>query len=67
MLQYFYYTKEKEGYLMNTNNEIIFTPTETITITVYRNDNYNCPIFKIENDNECSNITEIIEDTLKIY
>ena len=52
---------------MNTNKEVIFTPTETIKITVYRNDKYDCPIFKIENDNKCSNISEIIEDTLKLY
>lgn len=52
---------------MNTDDNFVFTPTETIKITVYRNDNYDCPIFKIENENKCSNVSEIIEDALKLY
>ena len=52
---------------MNVDNDMIFTPVETIKITVYKNNNCDCPIFKIENDNKCSNISEIIEDTLKLY
>lgn len=49
------------------DNEIIFNQTETIKITVYRNNQYDCPIFTVENSNKDSSLTEIIEDTLKLY
>ena len=49
------------------NNEIIFTEIETIKVTVYKTDNCHCPVFRIESNNHDSNISDIIEDTLKLY
>ena len=63
------------------NSEIKFDKIETIKVTVYKNPSSHCPIFtiesntdatnvseiKIENDNKCSNVSEIIEDTLSMY
>ena len=49
------------------SNEVVFNEVETIKITVYENSNCSCPIFKIETDNKCSNVSEIISDTLQMY
>ena len=49
------------------NNEVVFNEIETIKVTIYQNPNYHCPIFKVESNNQCTNVSEIIEDTLKLY
>ena len=49
------------------NNEVVFNEVETIKVTIYETSNCHCPIFKVESDNECSNISDIISDTLQMY
>ena len=49
------------------NREIKFDKIETIKVTVYKNPNYHCQIFTIESNNDATNVSEIIEDTLSMY
>lgn len=49
------------------SNEISFNKIETIKVTVYKNPDYHCPIFTIESNNQATNVSEIIEDTLSMY
>lgn len=56
---------KKEDSFMN--NKITFDKIETIKITVYKNSDFHCPIFTVESNNQATNVSEIIQDTLSMY